>query len=291
MEENESGTNREEPGKKNAWLIWVYLIPLYVLVAYPIARWVKKVSSGDIALTSEQASVFNSTQTYHTKTPSGRLRPDPRIPDTAYSISYRRNGAQGKKTRTARPAKSPGEIPRGASSGRSVSSRPWKAGSEESSIWRNLEMETAGYKKGYLTYAVGYAMNKPSAVKKLFDNSMVVKGFMERPTVKSVLNDPQALQEFLTQTPAVNNFLGNSVVQKALEHPAILNAVASSKLVESILNSPAIQQLISNPQMLESLIESNPQAAGLLANPLVINALASNPSTQGIYSQLGNIPQ
>lgn len=286
MEEDD----QQEAGrsKRPAWLIWIYLLPLYVLVAYPIARWVKKVRSGDIVLTSEQASVFNSTQTYHTETPSGRLSSDPRLPDMAYSINYRRNGAHGKKAGTARPAESSGKIPQGTSSGKSVSSRPAKRGSKDS-MWRNLEMKTAGYKKGYLTYAVGYAMNKPSAVKKLFDNSLVVKGFMARPTVKSVLNDPQALQEFLTQTPAVNNFLGNSVVQKALSNPAIVNAVASSKLAESILNSPAIQQLISNPEMLKSLIESNPQVAELLANPLVINALASNPSTQDIYSQLGKI--
>lgn len=285
MEEDQQEAGRS---KRPAWLIWIYLLPLYVLVAYPIARWVRKVSSGDIVLTSEQASVFNSTQTYHTETPSGRLSSDPRLPDMAYSISYRAKGAQGKKTRTARPVKSSGKIPRGTSRGKSVSSRSSKRGSKDASMWRNIEMKTAGYKKGYLTYAVGFAMNKPSAVKKLFDNSLVVKGFMQRPTVKSVLNDPQAFQEFLAQSPVVNNFLGNSVVQKALSNPAIVNAVASSKLAESILNSPAIQQLISNPEMLEALIESNPQAAALLANPLVINALASNPSTQGIYSQLDN---
>ncbi len=279
-EENPQETVRS---KRPAWLIWLYLLPVYVLVAYPIAKWVKKVNSGDVSLTSEQASVFNSTQTYHTGTPSGRLSAAPRLHDTAYSISYRRRDTQGKKTRTTRPAGSSRKIPRGTSR-----SSPSKRGSKESSMWKNLEMKTAGYKKGLLTDAVGYAMNKPSAVKKLFDNSLVVKGFMKRPTVKRVLNDPQALQQFLTQTPAANNFLGNPVVQQALGNPAILNAVVSSKLAESILNSPAIQQLINNPEMLNSLIESNPQAAELLTNPILINALASNPSTQDIYSQLGN---
>lgn len=287
----------EGENKKSGWKIWVYLTPLYILAAIPLIKWTQKINSGDVALSREEYGAFNSSEGEIKKSTTGY---NPDLNDIGYSVRYRSAKGGGEPDSSPRSAASRDEGKSGNGSGQEAAAgktgqRPqgqgrFASGNQaalESDQTRLKEQMSFGQQKGLLTSAVGKAMNSPKAVGALFNNSWVVKGFMSRGTVKAATGSPQGLQNYMKNTTAINNFLGNSVVQAAMNNPALVNAFAGSGMANAILNSPGVQSMLQNPESLTSLAMTNPQIFQALSNPNVMNALMNNPQTAGLAASLG----
>ncbi len=271
-----------EEKKRSAWRIWLYLAPLYLLIAYPLTRKMAKLNSPDLPLTSEQYSAFASTQEYVNAEPPGTDSGGQK-PYSIYQAPPEKPLAPaGKKPALrSKPAKN-AHSPQNNAKPQPAKSTAGR-GNINLSVIKQLEMKTLGYAKGYLLDALDKVMGNPALVKRFLDNPLIINGFMERPTVKTMLNNPQALQRFLTDTPAINNFLGNSVIQKALGNQQVMQAVASSKMADTVLSAPATQALIKNSDIIAAIVKVNPQAAAFLENPAVLNAFSANPIAQQAY--------
>lgn len=281
--------------KKSNWKIWIYLTPVYIIIAIPLLMWIKKINSSDVGLSKEEYNVFNASEG-EVKKRQQQQNYDPGLTDIGYTVRYRSGDAPEGSLSGDGPSKEETEQVRAAAEARQKQAAGGKQGYNqkpaaqaalESSDTKAKEQMGLGNQKGYLTYAVGKTMDNPKAVGALMNNSWVVKGFMGRSTVKGALGSPEGLSNYLKNTNAVNNFLGNSVVQAAMKNPAVVNAFASSAMAGAILSSPGVQGLMQNPQALIEMANTNPQVMALLSNPNVMAALMNNPQTAGLAAGLG----
>jgi hypothetical protein len=291
--------NMEGENKKTGWKIWLYLTPVYILLAIPLVRWTMKINSPDVPLSKDEYGAFNSSKGSVKDANPDQYKPE--LNYSAYSLHYRSGKEEGEiKLHTSgegsgqyndRGASGNGQAQDRAQAGNQPAGRQndQQAGQKalESDQTKKEMQMSLGAEKGSLTSAVGKMMSSPRAVGALMNNSWIVKGFMGRATVQSALGSPQGLQNLLGDTQRVNNFLNNSVVQAALSNPAVVNAFASSDMAKAILASPAVQGMMANPSALSNLIATNPQAAQLMANPNVMSALMNNPQTAGLAGALG----
>lgn len=280
--------------KRSGWRIWLYLTPVYILIAVPLFKWTMKLNSGDVRMSGEDYGAFNATEGEVKK--AAHEQYDPGLTDIGYTVRYR-SAKDGQEEGAIRAGGASGEEA-GAGAAQEEDARPQKSGAQyraqsaqqtglQSSDTANKSQMSFGAQKGYLTYAVGKAMNNPKAVAALMNNSWVVKGFLGRDTTKSALGSEKGLQNYLSNPKNVSNFLGNPVVQAAMNNPAVINAFASSAMANSMLSSPAVQSLLQNPQAVMQMMATNPQMMQALSNPNVMNALMNNPQTAGLAASLG----
>jgi hypothetical protein len=284
--------------RKSGWRIWLYLTPVYILVAVPLVKWTMKLNSADMNLSKDEYGAFNS--------PDGEIKReakkeyDPGLSDIGYTIRYR-SGKEGEEEGAmehgGEAAKSAGGQAAEDKTARQTQQTKPAAGQyrPQSSNQAALQSEgTAdrsyikfGAQKGNLTYAVGKALNNPKAVSALMNNSWVVKGFLGRDTTKNALGSEKGLQNYLSNPKNVSNFLGNPVVQAAMQNPAVVNAFASSAMATAMINSPAVQSMLQNPESVSKMMMSNPEMMQALMNPNVMGALMNNPQTAGLAASLG----
>lgn len=248
-------------------MIIIYMSPFYLLAAYPLYKWHKKINSDDLAISKKDYREFSSLEGQIEKNPLSNSHL-PQLQDTSYSVSYKSGDKSNEKITQPR------ENQKKASNSNNAESI------------QDREIRAMGSTKGYLTSAVKAAMKKPKALKNLFNNSLVVSGFMNRSAVKSTLNNTEYLINRINNTDIVNDFLNNKVVKEALDNPSVVNALASSKLINSVISSRAVKGLINNPEKLKSLIYANPQLEEVFSNPAIINALLQNPATSEVFSSL-----
>ena len=257
----------ENKNKTSGWMIIVYLSPFYLLAAYPLYKWHKKINSDNLVISKKDYREFSSLEGQIEKTPLSNSHL-PQLQDTRYSVSYKSGAKINKEIIQPRE------------------NQEHFSNSNNAENIRSREIRAMGSTKGYLTSAVKAAMKKPEALKNLFNNSLVVSGFMNRSAVKSTLNDPKYLINRINNTHIINDFLNNKVVKEALNNPSVVNTLSSSKLINSVISSPAINDLINNPKKLKAIISANPQLEKVLSNPTIINALLQNPATSEVFSNL-----
>ncbi len=282
--------------KKSGWKIWVYLTPVYIILAIPLVKWTMKINSGDVNLSKDEYSAFNAQEGNVKKTADGNYNPD--LDDNGYLVRYRsgKGGPQAGDDASAKElASAAAQQERAAAADQRKQGKTVEAGQAqgrsanqsalESSDTKVKEQVGFGQQKGYLSYAIGKVMGSPKAVGALLNNKYVVDGFMSRGTVKAATASPQGLANYL-KSDGPMNFMSNPVVKAAMSNPAIVSAVASSAIVGAMLNTPAAQALMSDPQALSSLISSNPQLVALaMQNPQTMTMLMSNPDVSGIVGK------
>lgn len=258
-------------------LSWIF-IPLYIGIFIVLIRWSFKLSSPDFKLSEEDMKAFSGKA--EIKNDDYKFY-EPNLEDLSYTISYRNVN----ETKIEEDKKF--VIPKKEQSDKKedndekVKKEDLKLNNEKEipkvADIKQKEMISVGYKKGFLSQAVGRLINNPKAIKALFDNEYVVKGFLERETVKKALSDPKFLENFLSNQQVISNFLKNENVKAALSNPQVINAIAQSKLMNEIINSQAVNQLLTNDNAINNLMQKNPQISELLANPNVLQALSQNP--------------
>ncbi|OGR72946.1 MAG: hypothetical protein A2089_14555 [Elusimicrobia bacterium GWD2_63_28] len=280
--------------KKAGWKIWVYLTPVYILIAMPLVKWTMKINSSDVPLDAGEVNVFNASEG-EIKKRQVQQGYDPNLTDLGYTVRYRADGTpednnraaagenSGRGSETAeRQAQAAAQRQAQArqTSGAGINQGPGQVDAKQAKM-----QEGMGAQKGHLTYAVGKVANSPKAVGALLNNKYIVEGFMSRPTVKAAMGSPQGLANFL-KGPGPANFMNNPVVKAALNNPAVVSAVASSGMVSAMLNTPAAQAMMRDPDALAGLIDSNPQLVQLaMQNPQTLSLLMSNPEVSGLIGK------
>ena len=281
-----------EGENKKSWRIWVYLTPVYILLAIPLVKWTQKINSSDVKMDKDGYSAFNAEEGEIRK---NRNDPDydPNLHDGTFSVRYRSQGeAAGEEERRTeeraaetKQAAAEEERRRTAGDQGQYRQRTGNQAALESADTNAKTQMGLGAQKGYLTYAVGKVANNPKAVGALMNNKYVVNGFMNRGTVKAATASPEALANYL-KGPGPMNFMNNPVVKAAMNNPALISAVAGSAMVSAFLETPAAKGLMNNPEALASLVQSNPQLVSMaMQNPQTFAMMMSNPEVSGIVNK------
>lgn len=282
-----------EGENKKSWKLWVYLIPVYVLVAIPLVKWTQKINSSDVKLDKDEYNAFNAEEGEIKKSP-GDPDYDPNLHDGTYNVRYR-SGGEAASDEERRMEERTEAKRREVAEEKAAQERARDQGQYRQRTGNQAALESAdtnaktqmglGAQKGYLTYAVGKVANNPKAVGALMNNKYVVNGFMSRGTVKAATASPEALANYLKGSGPVN-FLNNPVVKAAMNNPAIVSAFASSAMVSAFLETPAAKGLMNNPDALAAMVQNNPQLVNLaMQNPQTMTMLMSNPDVSGIVNK------
>lgn len=283
--------NMEKESERKTFRLWIYLIPVYILASIPVIKWVIKADSGNLTLSKEASTAFNSQEGEINETHASKAG-IPEFNDGVLGVRYGKKAAGSADARTADidPTRRQEPVTKRASTPPPRNAgRGGPAGTNQGGVdpLKAREQQSVGFTKGFLTSAVERTMNNPKAVGAIFNNRFVVSGFMSRGTVKAATGSTQGLANFLKNGNTAANFMNNPVVKAAMNNPAIVNAVASSGLIKAMIETPAIQGLMNNPQALNDLISSNPELmTKLLANPNIMSALMTNPNTAGLLGQI-----
>ena len=284
----------EENNKKPAWKIWLYLTPVYILIAIPLVKWTIKINSADVDISKDEENAFNSSDG-EIKKSTVVYTPD--LEDNVYSLHYR--SGKGSRAQTSAGQKEPDTAAtqnsaRAQNSGKTQSygAKPQErgnpAGNQPSPLdgLRVQEQRGFGFKEGFLSYAIGKTLNNPKAISAVLNNKYVVNGFMSRNTVKAATSSPEALANYLKNGNAITNFVNNSIVQSALNNPKALDAMVSSGMLSALLDTPAAKTLLNNPQAMADIVTANPQLMGLMQDPKIMGLLMSNSNASTYINQM-----
>lgn len=270
-------------------LSWVF-IPIYLALFIILIRWTFKLSSPDLKLSEEDLKAFSGNA--EIKEEDFKFY-EPNLEDLTYTVSYKNINElkiDENSKKYSLPSKDDNEEKKKTKEGEIAKKKDEKLSNEPDipkvNEIKQKEMTSIGYKKGFLSQAVGKLINNPKAIKALFDNSYVIKGFLAREGVQKALSDPRYLESFLSNPQVIANFLNNENVKAALNNPQVINAIAQSKLMSEIITSPAVTQLLSNQDSINNIIQKTPQASELLANPYIIQALSQNPQGAKILTNI-----
>ncbi len=278
----------EEDNNKKSFTVWIYLIPVFILAAWPALQWMKKANSGDIELSKDDYSAFNSTEGEIRKT----AKPAGGAPEFDYSVMgvrYKSKTSEALYEKAAAEERERAREEAGKRASAAPAGNQGRGGRQDPGIGavdplKAREQQAVGYTQGLLGNAVGKVINNPKAVGAIFSNKYVVSGFMARGSVKAATASPQGLANFL-KSGAPAEFLNNSVVKAAMNNPAIVSAVASSGLVSAMLDTPAAKALMNDPKALGDLVASNPELVAMaMSNPNTLSMLMNNPEVSGIVS-------
>jgi hypothetical protein len=269
--------------------LWAYLIPVYIVVCILIIMWVMKNYSTDVKLSDDTLKAFSTTA--NIKTDENYKFYEPNLSDLTYSVNYKNAGEESDRQSSGRKTVYALEHDKTEEKKGDVVQRKEPVNNQNVSGQmkdiKGKEMSAVGYKKGFLTDAVGKLLNNPKAVASLFNNEFVVKGFLSRDLVKQNLSDSHALESFLSNPKTISNFLNNPVVSASLNNPALLNSLAGTKMMQEIMTSKAVTDIMSDPSRMNNILMNNPGLNKVLANPNVISALSHNPGGAKILSLLG----
>jgi hypothetical protein len=272
----------QEKESRPAWLIWLYLAPVYVLLAYPLARWIRGMANPDVQLSTQQKDAFSTSQ---------------KMADTDVAISTAAPQLQSdsislyNKGSSVMPVYDTSKSGDAATPQATAVAQSVQNGGDNGTKSEQVKWTATGATRGLLTEAIGKLLGKPGLVKAMLDNSLVINAFMNRSTVQGLVNNPKALMNFATSDGRVATFLNNPVVQAAMKNPAIINAVASSGMMEQLLQTPAVQTLASDPSSVNQILKQNPLLASAVNNPNVAAALQQNPATSSLYTALQMVQQ
>ena len=279
-----------EENSKRTFRLWIYLVPLFILAAWPALKWLHKANSSELNLSKDEYTAFNSEngEIHKTVAPKGAK------PDFDYGIlgvRYKAKGgaaadenaeAEEEAARQAAAQKQAAAEKRTAAAAAAGKAANSGAASSVMDGMKAKEQQSAGYTKGYLGYAMGKVINSPKAVSAILNNKNVIAGFMSRGTVKDATASPEGLANYLKSGgPAA--FINNPLVKAAMANPAVVSAVASSGLVSAMLDTPAAKALMNDPQALGDLAASNPELIGMImANPNAMTTVLTNPDVSNL---------
>ncbi len=292
----DEGKLAREEGSGKSSRAWLYLIPIFILAAWPALKLLHKANSDSVELSKEEYTAFNSEEG-EVQNPEA-LRPaapelDERIMNVRYKSNARQSGGEQAWDRPEAQSQAVAEATAGrqqaqaAAAPRNSTQRAAPAAEEQPAInsIQAREQQSIGFTKGLISGAVKRAINNPSAVAAIMSNSNIVSGFMARDSVKAATGSAEGLSNYL-KTSGPLNFINNPMVQAAINNPALVSAAASSGLVKAMLDTPAAKELMRNPKALGELVNSNPQLVSLVAgNPAAMAMITGNPEVSKLIGK------
>lgn len=262
----------EEGNTGKSWVVWVLLVAAGMTAGAFITKWAVG-RSGRGAPVSPQAAA----RTAPAPESPAETEPEPAPVETAFDLpgdEPEGNAAVvwGKTASAPAPA-APAASARNA--------QPAKA----SAVDDDKSRET-GFVYGALSKAAEKLLRNPKALAALFNNDYVVKGFMSRDTVKSATANKASLAAYLSSPANLSKFMSKPAVQGGINNQQLVNVMASTKLVGNLMDTPGGKALLNDPVAIAGILKANPELASLLSNPSIAMAMAQNPKTAGMMSQI-----
>jgi len=269
----------EEENKEKSSVLWIYLIPIFILAAWPAFQWMKKANNGNIELSKDDYSLFNSQDGEIRKT-AAAARPE--FNDGIMGVRYK---SRPRKTESENVIAEGREQEKASARKRPAAASQVRKKQGAIDPIKAKEQQSIGLTRGLMEAAARKVMNNPTAVNALFSNKYIVNGFMARSTVKAATGSTQGLNNFL-KGEGPTNFMNSPVVRAALKNPAVVSAVATSGLVTALLSTPAGKTLMSDPYALGALITANPELVAMaMSNPSIMNLLKGNSDVSDILKK------
>ena len=116
----------------------------------------------------------------------------------------------------------------------------------------------------------------PEMMRYLLGNDEVIKGFVGRPDVSVLLEDPQMLAAFTEDQVAMQDFFDSETVRAVLTNEQMITVVAGSRFMARLLVSPSIKYFRDNPQEALQIIKRNPYLNELRRNEIIRQAVKNN---------------
>jgi hypothetical protein len=229
------------------------IVAVALLLAFPVYLYIAKANNIDRAISQERLADFTSS-TAELKAPSRMAR-----------------------------------LPSGApASGLTFGSKYSDAGAAILSVSpRNIAGLTAedfriiGETPFSLMNTVAGNQGVPSVVAVVFDNREVVSAFLNRPTTREMLNNPQKLIAMIKDNDyVIQGFFDNPAVAQTLKNEPLMLAVNNSVLFSNIMQSKTAQYFIKNPREARQLVNNNKALAPLLQNESLRKFMEINPQTR-----------
>ena len=266
----------EEEKKEKSSVLWIYLIPVFILAAWPAFQWMKKANNDNIELSKDDYSLFNSQEGEIRKTAAAAT---PEFNDGIMGVRYK---SKPGKTANEDFITEEREQKRASAGKRPSTVNQGREKQEVTDPIKAQEQRSIGFTSGFMEAAARKIMNNPKAVNALFSNKYIINGFMARSTVKAATGSTQGLNNFL-KGEGPTNFMNSPVVRAALKNPQVVSAVATSGIVTALLNTPVGKTLMNDPSALGALITSNPELMAMaMSNPSIMNMLKGNPDVSAI---------
>lgn len=226
----------EETPKKSGWKIWLYLTPVYILLAVPLVKWTMKNQSSDMNMSKDEYSAFNSTEGEIKKSTSAAG--DPMLNDIGYTLHY---ASGGSKNGTQE------ELDLGFKEGNLTEALAKDLGDMKAlgELYNNQWMV-----KGFMGRpAVKKALASPEALKALISDEAAVKALLADETVNAALNDPQAV-EVILQSDFTKTLLDAKASQALMADTASIEEILkTNRLLVKILKRPPVKTfVIDSPQ-------------------------------------------
>jgi hypothetical protein len=230
----------DEQPKKSGWRIWLYLTPVYIILAIPLVKWTMKNFSSDVSLSKDEYTAFNSSEGEIKKAKNEGYNPE--LSDIGYTLHYHSGGS--------------------------------KSGTQEELDWGYKEgylLETIGNNlnnpkaveavfnnqwavKGFMSRpAAKKAMESSQALRAYLDDTGRVNAFLDDKTVNAALNSPQVL-DVLTQSDMAKALLETPAVKALMKSPDDVQELAG--------NNPRIMTLLRRPAI-KAAVMASPQTAPL----------------------------
>ncbi|MDR0953719.1 MAG: hypothetical protein LBM71_06075 [Elusimicrobiota bacterium] len=223
---------------------------LTLLIAYPVTLFVKKASNMEAAITDEQAASFvlDTVEVKNFDDPFSDGRP---VAGTSPQTRYNTSGQAILAVNVYNIAR-----------------------------LTQKDFENVGLTPWSLINTVKANLQTPQVIDIVFNNTDVIKSFLNRSDTQDILLDYHKLSDMLSSKDyAIERFIKNPTVQAVLQDDAVFKVLSTSKLIDQILMSPTAQYFIKNPQTAKTLAQDNPALKEFLDNEKVKAALLENRRT------------
>lgn len=147
-------------------------------------------------------------------------------------------------------------------------------------------LDRLGGQKGLLSALAVKMLDHPKVLAAVFNNKRVVDAFMSREISRRNCQSGDALKSYLSDSNSAGMTKVFPVIQAALSRPATASALAGTEMARRVMDCPSVRALSSDPSAITAVAMSNTKALGLLTDPRVATALASNPQASGLLSGL-----
>ena len=146
--------------------------------------------------------------------------------------------------------------------------------------------EVIGAAPWALTNNFASNLNDPDLMLRVLSNDKVIQAFLTRPDVEPLLEDPQLLVSFASDTASMKEFFEDDTVKALLADEKMVRMIGSSKFMSHLLTSPAVKYYRDRPQEAASVIRGNTYLSRVQQNPYVQAAVKENPYLKSIASVL-----
>ena len=116
----------------------------------------------------------------------------------------------------------------------------------------------------------------PEMMRYLLGNDEVIKGFVGRPDVAPLLEDPQMLAAFTEDQVAMQDFFDSETIRSVLANEQMVTVVAGSRFMARLLVSPSVKYFRDNPQEALQIIQRNPYLNELRQSEIIRQAVKNN---------------